>query len=149
MNETIEGNIGVSIDTGWFGSLYFTSDRLIVARTEQKRFSQEETSPLTRMILRRFHGKEIEEDKNRESMYMKTHPDNILAADKKNFAIYYSCITRVELKKPGRFFAGKITISTTVGEKPYRYNLREGSVLFDEHVSLVQSLIPNKLVISK
>ena len=60
MNETIKGNIGVSIDTSWFGSLFFTADKLIVARTEQKRFSQEETSLLTRFILQRFRGKEIE-----------------------------------------------------------------------------------------
>ncbi|MFX1561590.1 MAG: hypothetical protein ACFFBL_13455 [Promethearchaeota archaeon] len=148
MNETIIGNIGVSIDTGWFGSLIFTSNRLIIARTEQKRYSQEHTSYLTRIILNRLRGKEIEEDKNRERMYLKGHPDNILASDKKNFEIPYSYIISVEIEKPGRVFAGKITISTTTREKPFTYFLREGRALFENHINLLRSLLPSKLVVS-
>jgi hypothetical protein len=148
LNETIKGNIGVSIDGGWFGYLFFTSDSLIVARTEQKRYSPEHMGPLTRMILHRVHGKKIEEEKNRERMYMTAHPDNILAADKKNFAIPFSCIDRIEMKKPGRVLAGKILISTNTREKPYKYPLREGSVPFDEYVSLLRSLMPSKLSLS-
>ncbi|MFW9888487.1 MAG: hypothetical protein ACFFER_09905 [Candidatus Thorarchaeota archaeon] len=148
MKERVEGNISVSIDTSWFGRLFFTSNRVIVVCTEQKRFSPEESSYVTRMILRRVHGHEIDEDQRREQMYMTAHPDDILADDTKNFAIPYSNITRIELKKPGRILTGSITIAAANREKPYKYRLRESSVLFDEYESLLRSLMPDKLFIS-
>lgn len=148
MGEEIRGNIGVSIDTGWFGCLFFTSDRLIVARTEEKRYSSGRTELLLTIIARQRDRKVLEEGEERERMYMTTQPDNILAADKKNFAMSYSDIVKVEMKKPGRVRSGKITITTTTREKPYKYPLREGREVFDKHVNLVRSLLPNRLSVS-
>ena len=55
MSEAIRGNINVSIDYAWYGCLFFTSDRLIVARTEYKRYyrSVEDTDLLMDFKARR------------------------------------------------------------------------------------------------
>jgi hypothetical protein len=89
-----------------------------------------------------------EEGEERERTYMTTQPDDILAANKKNFAMSYSDIAKVEMKKPGLVRAGKITITTTTREKPYKYPLREGKERFDQHVDSVRSLLPDRLSIS-
>ncbi len=148
MNEKVLGNIRVSFDTGWFGCMFFTSDRLIVARTEEKRYSPEHTGPLMEFIARRRDRKVLEEGETRERTYMTSHPDNILMAGKKNIAISYSDIVKVEMKEPGRVWAGKITITTKTRKKPYKYMLREGREVFDQHVSLVRSLMSSRLTIS-
>ncbi|UCH04686.1 MAG: hypothetical protein JSW05_00550 [Candidatus Thorarchaeota archaeon] len=150
MSEAIRGNIDVDIDHAWYGCLFFTSDRLIVARTEYKRYyrSVGDTDLLMDFNARRRELELREEGEERERMYMTTRPDDILAADKRNFAMPYSDIVKVEMKKPGRVWAGKITITTTTREKPYKYPLREGKKMFDQHVNLVRSLLPNRLSIS-
>ena len=147
MGEEIRGNIGVSIDTGWFGCLFFTSDRLIIARTEQKRYKSK-GGLLENYFARRIDRRVRKEGEERERVYMSTHPDNILAADKKNIAISYSDIVKVEMKRSGRARAGRITITTTTREKPYKYPLREGKEVFDKHVSLVRSLMSDRLSVS-
>ena len=115
MSEAIRGNINVSIDYAWYGCLFFTSDRLIVARTEYKRYHRSVGDPDLFMDFnaRRRDLELREEGEERERMYMSTQPDDILAADKKNFAMSYSDIVKVEMKRPGRVWAGKITITAT------------------------------------
>ncbi|MFW9800599.1 MAG: hypothetical protein ACFFD9_09195 [Candidatus Thorarchaeota archaeon] len=148
MDEKIVGNIRVSFDTGWFGCLFFTSDRLIAARTEEKRYSPEHSGPLTDFIARRRDRRVLEEGEKRERTYMTTHPNNILMADKNNIAISYSDIVKIEMKEPGRVWAGRITITAKTRKKPYKYMLREGKEVFDQHVSLVRSLMSDRLSIS-
>ncbi len=147
MNEVTRGVIDVSFDTGWFGCLLFTSDRLIIARTEQKRY-ETDGGLLMEYIARRIDIKVHREGEQRRLTYMTTHPDNILAADGKNLAIPYSEIEKVEMKEPGRVWAGKVTIKKTGREKAYKCPLREGKEAFDRHVNLVRSFLPDKLIVT-
>ncbi len=147
MNEVTRWIIDVSFDTGWFGCLLFTSDRIVVARTEQKR-CETDGGRLMEFISRRIDIKVRREGEQRRLSYMTMHPDNILAADTKNVAIPYSEIEKVEMKEPGRIWAGRITISTTKRERPYKYPLREGKEVFSRHVSLVLSFLPDRLIVT-
>lgn len=137
----------MSFDTGWFGCLLFTSDRLIIARTEQKRY-ETDRGLLMEYISRRVDIKVRREGEQRRLTYMTMHPDNILAADDKNLAIPYSEVEKVEMKKPGRVWAGRVTIKTTTRERAYRYPLREGKEAFDRQVNLVRSFLPDKLIVA-
>lgn len=85
MSEVVKGSIRVHLDTSWFGCLFFTSDRLIVARTVEKRCYPD--GFLMEIIASRHYRKAREEGEERERTYMTMHPDNILAAGKESFAI--------------------------------------------------------------
>jgi hypothetical protein len=146
VSEVVKGAIGIHLDTSWFGCLFFTSDRLIVARTVEKRCYPD--GLLMEIIARRRYRKAREEGEEKEHMYMTTHPDNIIAADKENFAIYYSDIISVEIREPGRVWTAQVTIETTTREKPHKYPLREGKEMFDQHINLVRSRLPDKLFVS-
>lgn len=74
-------------------------------------------------------------------------PESILTADKKNFAIPYSEITRVEMKKPGRFSGAKINFVTD--KKTHKFVLRQKKELFDNSTNLVRSVLSDKLSIIK
>jgi hypothetical protein len=100
------------------------------------------------IIASRRHRKAREEGEEKERTYMTMHPDNILAAGKESFAIRYSDIISVEMRKPGRVWTAEVTIATTTREKPYKYPLREGKEIFDQHVNLVRTLLPDRLSVS-
>jgi hypothetical protein len=81
--------------------------------------------------------------KKKREEYEKLSVDDILAADKKNYAIPYEEILKVEMKKPGTFSGIKMKIST--GTKKHEFVFKKKKVLFDELVNLVRPLVGEKL----
>lgn len=74
-------------------------------------------------------------------------PQTVLAADKNNFELPYSYITKVEMKKGGfspahGVRAGKMVISTH--ETKQEFEIISGQK-FEDCVNVVRSVLPNKL----
>jgi len=67
--------------------------------------------------------------------------EDILNADKDNFAIPYSNIVKVEAKKGGLLSPTSFKFSTT--DKKYQFNILEKKK-FDEYVELVRTILPEK-----
>jgi hypothetical protein len=68
--------------------------------------------------------------------------EDILNADKDNFAVPYSDIVKVETKKGGLLSPTSLKFSTT--DKKYQFNILKKEK-FDEYVELVRTILPGKV----
>ena len=72
--------------------------------------------------------------------------NEILEANKKNYAIPYEEILEVEIKKPGTFSGAKMKIFTSTKKREVVFKKKKW--LFDELVNLVRPLVGEKLSLS-
>lgn len=138
MSEQILGNVEISyIRSAWSGYekdiLLFTSKRLIVAKISSSwsRF----VGGAIPLVIERYQQKKKKEKLD------EILPDDVLETDKKNFAIPYSDIERVEVKKPGTISAATVKIITK--EKTHQFGVRKN--LFDDFMNLMRSVLADKL----
>ena len=68
--------------------------------------------------------------------------EDILTADKDNFAIPYSDIVKVEAKKGGILSPTSLRFSTA--DRNYKFNILKKKK-FDEYVELVRTILPEKV----
>ncbi|MFX0117440.1 MAG: hypothetical protein ACFFB3_23030 [Candidatus Hodarchaeota archaeon] len=120
-------------------NLYFTSGRVIVAKIGG--------SGLLGLFGAAGVAAEAYRQKKKKEELEQLSPESILTADKKNFAIPYSDIIRVEMKKPGRFSAAKIDFVTN--GKTHKFILLQKKESFDNFTNLVRSVLPDQLSIVK
>ena len=69
--------------------------------------------------------------------------NDILEANKKNYAMPYEEILKVEMKHPGIFSGAKMKIFTSTKKREFVFKKKKG--LFDELVNLVRPLVGEKL----
>ena len=105
--------------------LFFTPNRLIVAKTA----GGWKTGGIAGIPFAKRNAKKLS----------LLSPEAILKADEKNFAIPYSDIIEVEMKKG--ILSGKIKIFT--GTKKYEFNIEKRK--FENHLNFVRSVLPGKL----
>ncbi len=147
MNEEMLGTIDLPSD---HRMLYFTPNRVIVAKTGGS------AGWLFGAIGAAAEA--YRETKKREEL-KKLSPESVLKADKNNFAIPYSSILRVEMKKKGIF--GSICViadqkfgrdmkkkkDKTIGRDVYRYEKRIAKKGFEDCVDCVRSVLPEKVMV--
>lgn len=131
MNEEIL----VVIDTNERKALYFTSNRVIVAKVGGQALSMA-FGIAGALAESRMQAKKKEQ-------LSKLTPESILTADKKNFAIPYTEITKVELFK--KMFGRKIRI--IVGGKKHEFSLGKPKEL-ESYVNTLRPVLADKLVVS-
>lgn len=141
MNEQILGFIKCEA-MGKYYDLYFTSNRMIAAKT---------ASPIGWFIafgaIVGAIGAGIAKltAKKRSEQLKNLSAESIFKADKKNFEIPYAEITKVEMKKAGIISEAKISIFTHT--KKYVFIMWKKKE-FDAYESLVRSVLPDRLSIS-
>lgn len=140
MNEEILGLIKCEA-LGKYYDLYFTSNRMIAAKT---------ASPIGWFIAFGAIGGAIGAGiakltaKERSEQLKNLSAESIFNADKKNFEIPYAEITKVEMKKAGVISDAKISIFTHAEKHVFLIWKKKE---FDAHESLVRSALPDKLSI--
>ena len=116
--------------------LLFTPTKLVGAKGRKEVFPVK-ASKLNKELEKASEGGE------------KVSTESILMADKGNFEIPYSTITKIEIRKSpiglAWFRTGKISIFT-IGKKKYKFDIVYGQK-FEEVVRLVRSALPDKLSI--
>jgi hypothetical protein len=140
LSEEILGNREVAyIRSAWSGYekdiLFFTSKRLIVAKISSS-WSRYVGGAIP-LLLERHQQKQKKEKAGEIS------PEEVLAMDKKNFAVPYSEIDRVMVKKPGAISAGQVKIVTK--EKTHQFGVRKN--LFEDFMGLMRSVLADKLTV--
>jgi hypothetical protein len=143
MSEKILGNIEVMYIKGTFSGhdkdiLFFTLNRLIVAKFSDDWSRYAPGGPVTFWVSRDQERKKKEE-LERGSML----PEDVLKKDTTNFAIPYSDIEKVEVKKPGLMGPGIVKVITR--EKTHQLGVKKN--VFDGFMKLMQSVLVNKLTI--
>jgi len=141
MSEKILGNIEVMYIKGTFSGydkdvLFFTSDRLIVAKFSDDWSRYAPGSPVTFWVSRDQERKKKEE-LERDNIL----PEDVLKKDTANFEIPYSDIEKVEVKKPGLVGPGIVKVIT----KEKTHQLGVNKKVFDDFMKLMQSVLANKL----
>ena len=132
MSEEILGIIRTMSSSGTtYYDLCFTSNRMIAAKIG---------STFGIIIITDYLAMKKSEKLKKISI------ESILKADKKNFEIPYTEITKVEMKKP-RALSVYIRIFTHTKKYKFKF-LNPGKKEFDAHESLVRSVLPDKLFIS-
>jgi len=138
MSEKILGIImGRRLRGGILYALYFTSSRLIAAKTVN--------TTLWGFLWPIGDHIALNKAKKRSEELKKLSFESILKADKKNFEIPYAEITKVEMKKARVLSVPEISIFTHT--QKYEFVIWEKKE-FDAHESLVRSVLPDKLSIS-
>lgn len=138
MSEEIVARIETEDKVGSLINLIFTSKRAIVAYL----------IPARDMWLKAaFEGDFRKDIKDKREEYGRVSAESILTAHKKNFAIPYEMITKVEMKRPGTFSGGKIKIFST--DKIYEFTIKEKKVLLEERARLINSVLPTKLSLTQ
>jgi hypothetical protein len=138
MSEQILGKTEVMYITGKFSSydkkiLFFTSKRLILAKLS------EDWAPY---VPGGFWVRRDQERKTREALGQSNMlPEDILKKDTANFAILYSDIEKVEVKKPGVMSLGIFKVITN--EKTHELGVRKNT--FEGLMELMQSNLASKL----
>jgi len=120
-------------------ALFFTSNRVIVARTGG-------TAARIASYAFGWGGQAAEEhaeDKKTEEL-SKLPPEDILADNKRSFAIPYTDIIQVELFK--RVFSGR-QIRITAGTTKYQFRLAKPKELAN-YVNILRPVLTDKLVVS-
>jgi len=115
--------------------LYITPDKIIIAKLESFT-SYVVTQPLPLLGYVDVYAKEKER-------LGKLSPEAILTADKKNFAIPYSEITRLEMSKG--FLGSKVKI--TIGVNKYQFKLRNINEYY-KCMSALKPVLEDKLTVS-
>lgn len=112
---------------------FFTSKRLILAKLS------EDWAPY---VPGGFWVRRDQERKTREALGQSNIlPEDILKKDTANFAISYSDIEKVEVKKPGVMSLGIFKVITN--EKTHELCVRKNT--FDDLMKLMQSNLASKL----
>ncbi len=99
-------------------SLVFTTNRIIVAETESSAMELLSTGFVTRPLAGLARGKT-------EREFRTSNPEEILGANKKNYAIPYSEITQLRVRKPTGSWTrglkhGGVTLATRLEEKAFK-----------------------------
>jgi hypothetical protein len=131
LGNSILGVIGCAKDVWRYYALFFTVEGIIVALTWDK-LSQLDTLDTT--------NGELESVPIAAQLATKSL-DDILHADKSNFAIPYDTIRSIHVKKGKLVRDSRITIITD--QKNYEYSFQEPS--FKEVIDIVKKAVPNKL----
>jgi hypothetical protein len=139
MSKQIFGNTEVSyIRSMWSGYekdiLFFTSKRLIVAKISST-WSHYVGGAIP-LIMERY------QEKKKKEKLGEILPDDVLEMDKKNIAIPYSDIERVEVKKPGTISAA---VKVITREKTHQFGVRKN--LFEDFMRLTSLVLVDKLAI--
>jgi len=132
-------------------TLHFTTNRVIVAKTG---------SALGASLLFGAIGAGVaaHREKKRREELEKLSPESVLKSDKSNFAIPYSGIVRVEMKK--KRFSGSISLladqkfgkdmkkkrDKATGEDFYGYEKTIDKKSFEDNVNFLRSVLPSKVV---
>jgi len=128
--------------TGRSWDLFFTSDRMIVAKKSSKpmfagwALAGPLAGYITDSIYKGVKGKKLSE----------LSPDKILRDNKRNFAIRYDEITKFEIRKSFPIGSKEITISTSTDKYVYNWDLGVGRDL-KKHTSFLVPLLSDKLSI--
>ncbi len=130
LGKSILGVIGSANDSIRYYALFFTIEGIIVALTWDK---------LSRFGTKDPNG-ELESVPIAAQLATKSL-DDILHADKSNFAIPYDIIRSIHVKKGKLVRDSRITIITD--QKNYEYSFQEPS--FKEVIDMVKKAVPNKL----
>ena len=126
-----------AIGTGKPEALFFTSNRVIIARTggtASRVAMQSALGTLGMLAQQRREAKKKEE-------LSKLTPESILSADKKNFGIPYEEITKVEFFK--KMLWRKVRITTGTGK--YEYYVAE-SKKQPEYVNTLRKVLGDKVM---
>jgi len=83
-----------------------------------------------------------QERKKKEELKSKMLPEDVLKRDAANFAIPYSDIEKIEVKKPG--FVGPGMAKVITKEKTHQLGVNKN--VFNEFMKLMQSVLANKLI---
>lgn len=149
MSEKLIGNIGVKKGNPVrsYYRLFFTDNRIICASTvgSKERFATGAgASIFTGFIVGGAISDKLSDraEKKELELLNQLEPETILQRDKENFAISYSDIKKITMKKFGKFSIGKIEIQTS--DKNYSYELRFER-MFDDWVNVIKTAIPDKL----
>lgn len=117
-------------------ALYFTSNRVIVAKLGGMGLTLA-FGVLGALAESRMRAK-------KEEQLSKLSPQSILTADKKNFEIPYTEVSKVEMSKG--FLGSKIRI-ITVGAKKHQFKLSKPKE-FQSYVNVLQPILSDKLSVS-
>jgi hypothetical protein len=126
------------IGTGKPETLFFTSKRVIIAKTG---------GMASRMAMQSAFGvlgalaEQRREAKKKEEL-SKLTPESILSADKKNFGIPYEEIVKVEFFK--KLLSQKMRITT--GTDKYEYYVAEPKKKQPEYLNTLRAVLGDKLV---
>lgn len=123
------------IETADRKALYFTSNRVIVAKLGGQALSMA-FGVFGALAESRMRAKKKEQ-------LSKLSPESVLTADKKNFAIPYSEITKVEFFK--KMLGRKIRI--IAGAKKHEFGLSKPKEL-ESYVNSLRPILADKLVVS-
>jgi hypothetical protein len=141
MSEQVLGKTEVMYITGKFSVvirydkkiLFFTSKRLILAKLSED---------WTPYVPGGFWIRRDQESKTREALWQSSIlPEDILKKDAANFAISYSDIEKVEVKKPGIMSLGIFKVITN--ERTHNLGVRNNT--FDDLMKLMRSTLADKL----
>ncbi len=124
--------------------MYFTNDRIIVAKTLGVWKSRVSHGPESYGLKKWEVGLLKKWRKSDELAAL--DPYKILKDDSSNFSIPYFLIQRIEMKKPSIISAAKIRIKTP--DKDHSYKMRISKKLFEDYVEVIRTLIPDKLVLT-
>ena len=142
MSEEIIGHVEADkkAKLDWKVSLFFTKDRLIVAKLLS---GKEMMGSITSDMASGGFGSPKEAIKKRREAYEKMSPEEIVSADEENFAVPYHEISDVVVKKPGLLGGTKIKVCTF--GKTHLFTLKEKKQLFDERVNFLRSILSDKI----
>ncbi|MEM0007564.1 MAG: hypothetical protein QXR89_04775 [Candidatus Bathyarchaeia archaeon] len=120
-----------------FEDLYFTTNRVIVAKIGSGSYLISPVGVLVRW------------PKTAKQEFVGFSAEELLKANQNNFAIYYSEVRSVELKKHG--LGAKIRLITD--EKKYEWYVRgipgKKDAKIEDYESILKTVFPNKLSVSK
>jgi hypothetical protein len=141
MSEKILGKTEIVYIKGRFSGydrsmLFFTSNRLIVAKFSEDWSHYAPGSPVTFWVSR-DREKKKKEDLEQSALL----PEHVLKKDAENFAILYSDVEKVEVKRPGLVSPGIAKVN--VNGKTYQFDVKKN--VFDDFMKLTQSVLANKL----
>ncbi len=126
-------------------TLYFTPERTVVART---------TGGKSGMLLGAVGGiLQYEEAKKKGEQYNQLALEEILKADKNNYAIPISEVTEIELKKFGK--VAKINMKTTTAHGKAMYGETKWQTLEawkdtgEKYENMLRTVFKDKLVVKK
>ncbi len=150
--EEVAGAIYVS-ETSFFGGvnfyLLFTSNRLLAVKASPK--VAKLVSPFIEDIPSMLVIGRHKTNRNKQRIGLtKALEKELMEGEKKNFELLFSKISKVELKRHGRFATGELSI-ITIDEKHLNYRLvmlptaRDDT--FEIYENLLKSALPEKLTV--
>jgi len=144
MGEEILGRVEADkkAKLDWRVYLVFTKNRIIVAKLAS---GAEKMGSIFSDMASDTYGGPKKLMKERREAYEKMSPEEILSADKDNFAMPHNEISKIEVKKPGLLSGSKIKVSTS--DKTHEFFLKEKKQFFEERVNSLRSVLSDKVSI--